>query len=268
MQHQPRNLDFRNYLENEYQKRAKKNPAYSRRAFAKDLKVSHSFLGRVLKGERKLNLEMAYDFVRIFKWKGIRANGFILLVRYDNAADPVQKEEILQEIIDLGGETEYFEIEPDNYSFFAKWYHGAIVELTKLKDFQSNPKWIAKRLGIDLVSADLAIDRLFRLGLLKKEGDTIVPAHSNRVMKDLPSAALREFHKEMLNRSLKMLEAEHIEDRRVTGSMMAIDAATIEEVNKKIDEFRRELLRFVEQRQATKDSVCHICISFLRLDVP
>jgi uncharacterized protein (TIGR02147 family) len=265
---QPRNLDFRNYLENEYQKRAKKNPSYSRRAFAKDLKVSHSFLGRVLKGERKLNLEMAYEFARIFKWKGIRGNGFILLVRYDNATDSAQKEEILQEIIELGEETEFFEIEPDLYSFFSKWYHPAIIELAKLKDFQPNPKWIAKKLGIDLITADLAIDRLFRLGFLKKDGDQTVPAHPNRVIKDLPSAALREFHREMLNRSLKMLDAEALSDRRVTGSMMAIDKDTIAEVIKRIADFRQELLRFVEQRPTTKDSVCHICVSFLRLDVP
>jgi uncharacterized protein (TIGR02147 family) len=260
------NLDFRIYIEGEYQKRVAKNPSYSRRAFAKDLKITSPFLGRVLRGERKISLENAFDMIRILKWKGVKATVFLLLVRLDNAEDETQRQELIAEIKDAGNEVTFRELEGDLYSFFAKWYHGAIFELTKTADFRAEPKWIAKRLGLDAVSSELAIDRLFRLGFLKDDDGKAVASHPNITIKDLPSAALREFHREMLSRSMQMLDEEKLENRRVSGAMFAMDSRLLGVVDRKIEEFRQELIRFIEQKSKECDSVHHLCISFLKLD--
>lgn len=48
------------------------------------------------------------------------------------------------------------------------------MELTKVVDFQPDSGWIAKRLGIDPVAADIAVQRLLMHGFLKRENGTYV----------------------------------------------------------------------------------------------
>jgi hypothetical protein len=47
------------------------------------------------------------------------------------------------------------------------WYHFAILELTRLQDFQPDSRWIARVLGLNPDEVNIALARLMRLGLLE-----------------------------------------------------------------------------------------------------
>jgi len=54
----PQELDFRSFLQNELEKRCKKNPRFSLRAFARTLEVEPSALSKILHGKRALTPKM------------------------------------------------------------------------------------------------------------------------------------------------------------------------------------------------------------------
>jgi uncharacterized protein (TIGR02147 family) len=54
-------------------------------------------------------------------------------------------------------------------SVIVDWYHFAILELTRLDEFQCDSRWIARVLDISVDEVNLAVQRLIRLGLLDME---------------------------------------------------------------------------------------------------
>ena len=49
----------------------------------------------------------------------------------------------------------------DVFSYMSDWYHLAILELTFVKGFKSEAKWMSRRLGISEAEVKPAVDRLF-----------------------------------------------------------------------------------------------------------
>ena len=50
---------------------------------------------------------------------------------------------------------EYQQLQMDTFRVISDWYHFGILELTYLKSFKSDPRWIAKALGITEIEAVL-----------------------------------------------------------------------------------------------------------------
>jgi uncharacterized protein (TIGR02147 family) len=50
------------------------------------------------------------------------------------------------------------------------WHHFAILELTHIRGFKADSRWIAKTLGISVADVNIALQRLLRLGLLQLSG--------------------------------------------------------------------------------------------------
>jgi hypothetical protein len=44
------------------------------------------------------------------------------------------------------------------------WYHFAILDLTRLDDFQPEPAWVSRKLGLTVSEVKIAVERLLRLG--------------------------------------------------------------------------------------------------------
>jgi hypothetical protein len=62
-------VDFRTFLIQIYERLKAQNPAYSRRAFARDLKVDVAHLHRVMKGEMRPSPLIAFSLGKFLKLK-------------------------------------------------------------------------------------------------------------------------------------------------------------------------------------------------------
>ena len=59
-------------------------------------------------------------------------------------------------------------VEEDIFSVISKWYCFAILNLSECHDFRWSITWIAKRLGITPFQVKEAIEKMEKVGLLKR----------------------------------------------------------------------------------------------------
>jgi uncharacterized protein (TIGR02147 family) len=234
---------FRHLLQEILIKRCRNNKSYSLRAFSRSLGVSPSALTEMLSGKRKITK------------KSIEKLGLNLGLSMEEINSHV--EESLKTSEESIGKASYRQITIDQYSLISDWYHYAIIELIKVKNFEPESSWIAQALNITVSEANIAIERLLRLGLLEmNESGFLVDTSSgfsSNISSDLTSSASRQLQKQILEQAIEALETVPLKQRNQTSMTMAIDPALIPEAIKKIALFRRELCEYLESQGSAKE---------------
>src|SRR4051812_24878235 len=108
----PQAIDFRIILRNEFVVRFQHNPSYSLRAFARFLEVDQSHLTKILNG--------VYSPSMKFMQKVGRKLGI----------SPAQ--------ISKTAKTNFTPLPDDEFKIISEWFHFAILELAKTKDFKTD----------------------------------------------------------------------------------------------------------------------------------
>ena len=139
---------FRRNLQEELLKRCKANPRYSLRGFAQSLDVAPSALSSIMNRKRPLSQKMKLRL------------GFAL---------GLKSEDILSDKAPTAEKRNYRQINLDTLSFISEWYYDAILELINLPRFKPSRKTIAAKLGLTQSEANIAVEKLERLGLIKIE---------------------------------------------------------------------------------------------------
>lgn len=174
------NLGFRLLLQDEFSRRCRINPRYSVRAFARQLDLDSSTLSQILSGKRNLS---GKQIKKLSEKSGIRPPATADVPDFDLLA-------------------------LDSFSVISDWYHYAILDLTCLKSFKNNPKWIAAKLSISEPEARQAVERLIRLGMLKTAGGKLVKAKRfyTNYSEGVTSAAHREYQRQVIKKALEAID--------------------------------------------------------------
>ncbi len=223
--------------------RIHRNSRFSLRGFARLLGLSPATLSGVLNQKRTLSMKAAMAIAQKLEWDPKKSEYFYQKVAqelggYRTVAKQSQDNLILK----------YGEISLDDFNVISDWYHFAILEMTFISHFKSEPKWIAKKLGITVHEATDAIDRLKRLGLLIASEGKLKKSNKNLATPaDHASRAIRKRHKQILDRAKEVLDQVELSERDFTSITMAIDPKKIELAKEKIKKFRRELSAFLEK---------------------
>ncbi|MCB0384329.1 MAG: TIGR02147 family protein [Bdellovibrionales bacterium] len=237
------------WLQEEYEARRKRNPSFSLRAFAQILQIPPGRLSEILNQKRPISQKMASHLADRLE------------------LDPHAKRQLLshlgrngktiktspKSVDDLNEHpSDYVQISLDHFHALADWYHFAILSLTEVESFVSEPKWIARRLGISVTQVKSAIERLERLDLLRAiDGRWVATNKSLTTPTDIASPALRSSHRQSLQQAIDCLEKVEIRDRDITSITMAIDKSKIEPAKEMIRDFRRRLCAFLEEGEKT-----------------
>jgi uncharacterized protein (TIGR02147 family) len=222
--------DFSLWLQKELINRCKKNPNYSLRAFARYLSVDPSSLSQYISKKRIPSAKMK---IRIAKKVGVTQSQ--LQAFSDNS--------------DIDEVDEYYKlIELDKFHYISDWYHIAILELSNTDGFSSNPQKIASRLGITTEEVKVAIERMIRLNLVKKVGDSIEKSNQNlsNFCPGETSAAHKLYQKQIIEKALKCVDECPAELKDITSISMAIDVDKLPQARKMIYAFRKKMCQFLE----------------------
>ncbi len=233
--------------------RISQNPAYSVRAFARDLKISHSYLSQILNERRGLSFRQALLLSETLGLDEADKRLFIQLLLEN------RRRKFLPESRVLRVETKSVDttsLDMDRFRTVKEWYHGAIAELTILKGFKSDHRWVAGQLGITTVQAKAAVARLRRIGVLETKGRKWV---KTRRRFQFPTTgldnAVNGFHQAMLCKALTTLEKKapaDFEARDITGITVAIDPKRLPEARKRIEKFRNRLADFLSKGEPSE----------------
>ncbi len=221
--------EFRLYLQQELVSRCRDNPAYSLRSFARNLKIEPSALSKILRGKRKISPQM---FRHMADRMGLSPDE---QKKYGGKGPKNESGEYQQLAFDL-------------FTVIADWYHYALLELTQVKHFRPDPKWIASTLGISINEVHAAAERLQRLEMLTiKNGRWIDTSGAvTTVGTQVTAAAFRRLQKQVLEKAIQAMEDFAPEERDQSSMTMAIDTKKLPGAKKRIQKFRRELCRYLK----------------------
>ncbi len=221
---------FRLWLQKQFTDRCKKNSKYSLRSFAKYLNIDPSTLSQILNGKRKISIKATQD----------------LCNKLSATTNELQRFGLLEGQLDT--DLNYQQLNLDMFSVISEWYHYAILELTFISGFKSDPKWIAKQLSITVHEAQSAIERLKRLGLLLEENNNLIK--SSRRLTNYGSINTSQAHKELQRQILAKAQIAidecPQEQKDITSMTMAIDPKNLDKAKLLIRNFRRELCELLE----------------------
>lgn len=259
-------LDYRGLLSQELTHRLKKNSKYSQRAFARDLRISPSFLTLLLSKKRTISEGKAYEFCEALRWNSERSRVFVQLVRMERIKSVKGREEILKEL--EGSETYHLHrLEDDIFKLVSEWYCFALVELVSMSGGVYSELELARRLGIPKKKIIDAVERLIRVGLLTRESSQLRKAQKFYTTSEIPSEAIRNFHQQMLDKASQALVTQPFDERDFSGASFSFDPKLMKDVKELIRKFRRDLMKFADSR-GTPGGVFHLAIQFFRLDRP
>lgn len=229
----------------------RKNPSFSLRALAKRIQLSPSAVSEILNGKRKVSQEMAE---KILKNIGCDLQEQYRLLSLFNT-DMQQKSFI---------EDNYLKLTADQFRLIADWYHFAILSLAETEDFRADPLWIAKRLGINLPVAEMALERLERLGLIEwSRGRRILKLTQSQVSTpdEVSAQALQKSHHADLELSKQAIEQVDLALRDFTSMTLAIDVKKLPQAKKMIREFHAKMSAYLES--GVKNEVYKLCIHMM-----
>lgn len=239
------NLEFRLWLQSELTRRCQRNPNYSLRAFASLLGMDASSVSQILSGKRKVSTKVVNHICQVLDCNPAAKAHFLKhLTSTRTKRNPLQDQ----------SQTEYELLAADAFSFISEWYHYGILELVNVDGFQSKNSWIARSLGITSAEAQIAIERMTRLGLLRLENGKLFRTDKfvTNFSPGMTSSALKNLQRQILEMALQAIENVPQEEKDITSMTMAIDVEKLPEARKVIAQFRRQLCSFLEDGKQSR----------------
>ena len=243
---------------------------FSFRYFAKKAGfASQSALKFFLDGKRGLSLESIQKVAKGFGMDTTETKYFENLVRLNQENSNEKKAKYFEEMLKVQKKKKIRLISADQYEYFSKWYNPVVRELVRSKDFQGDPKWIAKRIFpmISVIEARESLRLLERLGLIQKDvtGKYIQTDRAVSTERELLSMVARNFHKEMGTRAIESLDSIAKERRDFSGITFGLPASHIQKLKDKLNEIREELNSTLGSLEEETDEVYHLNIQLFPL---
>lgn len=249
--------NHREFLNSELIKRTKKNGAFSQRAFAKMLGLSPGELSEILNGKRKLSVKKALQIAENLSLNPEETLAFINLTK-----PPL----INENTPSSGGKTSQ-KLSMDLFEVVGNWYCFALITLSECEGFSWNKDYIAKKLGISVAEARDALQKLIKVGLIEqdKKSDYRVTADFIISPDQIPSAAIRKSHFDLLNKAMIALEEASHNERNITGIGLALNESEYKSIVKDIASFRRELIKKYGYSNKKKNKVYQLEMALFEL---
>lgn len=219
-------MDGRGLLQSEFLSRRGRNPSYSLRAFARDLRISPASLSQFFSKKRDLskkNIESIIDNLQLTRDQ-------------EEILSPTVKKKRMREI-------KRNVLDESTFRLISDWKSLAIINLAKLKSNRGNAKWVSDRLGITVAEASEVLGLLVELKFIQiKSGRMIRTIRPFTTSQDVPSASLKKYHSSVIRKAEAALFDVPVGDRDITAIVIPTNMAKLAEAKKLIEKFRYKIL--------------------------
>ncbi len=245
---------LRRFLNLELERRQKKNPKYSIRGFARDLKIESSMLSKIIKGTRPIKPLTAFKVLERLDIDLSLKNIILLSLFPEN-----------QQV--YADDRDFRELTADVGSLPAAWEFYAVLSLAELPEFIDDADWVAHRLATTSEVTALILQKLKELNLIAFKDNrwsptgiqlTTTPGARSQNTKE----AQKQYIEKSVTHLMRKFEEEIVSD--FSGITMAVTKSKIPEAVRRIKEFRRNLATFLHETQSY-DSVYRINIQLFPL---
>lgn len=258
-----KNIKVVDVIRNEFERRCKKNPSYSLRAFAKSLEFSPQRLSHVLNGKRGLSMEAGTDLAKKLSLSEREASIFLDMIESEFGRSLTSK---LAAKKRMKKKSYFSNVGLDTFKLIADWYHFAILTMLELKTAYFSENEIASDLGISKSQAKFALERLLRLGMVDREEDGQLTSLGKIFIdtNNIPNEAVKSFHEQVLDRTKLAIREVGIDERDFSTLFVAIDPDQFKEAQTFIKDFREEFDRRFSRNVKNKQQVYTLGIQFYK----
>ena len=243
-------------IESTFLARKNKNPQYSLRSFARDLGVTPGEISRLLNRHRHLTRRQA---ARIAVAMNLSKRETALFIKNTILSAPKKAKvpKSLREKAKASSLTNHQRATMTDYSVerfkaISQWYHLPILELTFLKSFVANERWIAEKIGISTIEARDAIKRLIDLGLLESCPIKGLRKTVNRIFIDSHSEPeIRKYERSMIDKAITRLESAQgaqLDQQLINSIHFPVSLELMPKIRKEIFEFQRRILKLIQSK--------------------
>lgn len=259
---------FHNLLQDELEIRARKNPQYSLRAFARDLGLAPSRLSEIIRRRRGLSVRTV---ARVSEKLGLpdhEIKFYTLRAQLAQAKDPKKKSKLKRELKELEAQFRFFEF-PLEINMPLTWLHLGVLEAMGIPGFKLDPKWIASRFSVEEALVRTVLAELERLGLYWAEGGK--PVRLARLIKFVPGPdieaveARREDLAQLLDRAKEAILEEKVGTFLSTTQYLALPESCLEDVRALIQEFKNKIASYYDSAEPGERVYC-LNVNFIPLD--
>lgn len=258
---------YRHFILNEFEKRKIKNPSYSMTAFARDLELKQPTLSRLLNGKIGLSEKNALNIAKRLALTHEETQIFLLLVQSTHSRSPSQKKLALENLSKLELKTSFKKMDELSFLTMQDWKCWAIYFLTEIDGFKTTIPWIAERLGVTSTEAELAVQKLFQCGMLvEKEGKWIQKEKFPKFQSEVPSQAIQNHHKQILQRAERSLGHVSLNKRNFMSFHLAIDESNYNEFKELLEESITNAISKIKNKSSKKTKVYTASLQFFPLE--
>lgn len=252
--------DYRDYILREFERRQKKNPSYSLRAFARDLEIPCSRLSEILNRKRGLSQRRAPALADKLYLSPTEKEYFVDLALGEHARSGLVKNMAVKRINARRMMSARYD--ENIFSVISDWYHHVMLDYLQLPNADQSVETISAQYGIPQGEVERALERLEKVSLIQKsESGRWIVNHQHRT-------AVFHANFEGLTKYYSQLMAkvqDHIGKESRTWNMSAstvqIKKSSFPQVVEKLTRFRQELMAELEAAP-DRDAVCCLTMQF------
>lgn len=241
------NYELQKFLKLRLAEMQAKNPLYSMRALAKSMDVPPAALSEFLNGKRQFSPKLQRKILNSLN------------------LSPDIKEKLIKNIEASSNEpasTERIQIDTDSYYIISDPLYYSLLCLIETKDFIKDTYWMSLRLKRPENEISLALERLERIGYIKRnsEGHMIVADAHLMTTDDVANMSLRLRHAENLDNAKDALLNLPVSERYFRFETLPIGLEQMPEFKQAAQEFLDKILAISKKGQ--KDEVYEFCLNF------
>lgn len=240
---------YREALRAKFSERVAMNSRYSLRALARDLALSPSYLSQVLNGSRGLTAKTATAVFQKLSFSESDQKIFGLEIKKEHSRTDKSKQ-LVQKMIDTALQEKLaHQLTPEMFDSMSNWFSLVLFQLFYLKDapLNSRPKFIAyceAKLGLPVPVIEHTIAVLLELQLIRVAGRGLEPHHTTVwTTNDIPSAGIRQFHRQMIDRAVQAIESQALEERTLLSYQLPILKSDAPHITRDLLKFGSLMLR-------------------------
>lgn len=261
------NIEYRQILLNELDKRKQQNNSYSLRAFARDLGIAAPTLSDILKGKKGLSHKSAERIACQLRLKEHHKNLFVqsVLARHGRS---VHLRNLAQDQLNLLlAQTEYPQIDLEKFQIISDWYYFAILELCETNTPVKSANDISRRLNLNIETVENALKALESLNLIEFKNEMWKQTHKDLTTPaDIPSTFIRQNHLQIMKKAEESLMRDNVRDRDFSNITLALSSDQIDYAKKEIEKFCHRLSGKLNESNQNKDRVYSLTVQLFPLD--
>ncbi len=253
--------DYRDYLQDYFNAKKKKNPHFSHRYLCQKLGLkSSNFMLLVMKGKRNISNDICFKLSMLFKHTQQEAAYFTNMVYFSQSKNYREKDQYWEKMVELRQKTKFGKIVEYQYDYYNNWYTIFVREILPYLKKPIDYKALARLISppITAPQARQSVKLLLKLGMIEETESGYIKTDPVVKTEDkVNSLAVYNFHVKMSQLATEKLENCYRGERNFSSCAMNISEDGYRRIVDKINEFRDQVMSICEQDSGA-DRVYHM----------